>query len=129
MSNQRVIEAIAYREGKWWSIDMPDVPTATATRRMPDIEWMARECAALYLDVPEDSIDVHVTFRLPERVEERWRLARSKAEHARAEAVEAAELSREVIGDMRRDGFSLADIGRLLGVSAQRIGQIAGHRH
>lgn len=123
MNTQR-IEAIATREGKWWEINLPGLGTRTAARRLADVQEMAEECAALWLDVEPDTLDVHVRIDLPEDVRGEWEQARTKAERARAEESEAAALSRAVVRRLREDGYTYAEAAQLLGLSVQRVHQL-----
>ncbi|KQS08279.1 hypothetical protein ASG04_14315 [Curtobacterium sp. Leaf183] len=120
-----VYQARAHREGRWWAIDIPSVDAATQARRVTDVEWMARECVALTLDVPEDDVEIDVHFVLPDDARAKWEVSRQKAEAARSEAAEAASLAREVVRAMRADGYTYAETASLLGVSPQRVHQLA----
>lgn len=123
MNTQR-IEATATREGKWWEIDLPGLGTRTAARKLADVQEMAEECAALWLDVESDTLDVHVRVDLPEDVRHEWEQARTKAERARTEESEAAALSRAVVHRLRADGYTYAEAAQLLGLSMQRVHQL-----
>lgn len=77
------------------------------------------------LDVDDASIAIDVAYVLPDDARRRWDESRTKAEHARAEAAEAAALARQVIGGLRADGYSLTDLAAMLGLSTQRVHQLA----
>lgn len=124
MSKQRV-EAIAVREGRWWEIELPGLGTRTAARKLADVQAMAEEAAALWLDVEPDAIEVHVRTEIPEDVRTEWEAARAKAEHARTEEAEAAALSRTVVRKLRADGYTYSEAALLLGLSRQRAQQLA----
>ncbi|MBE7162911.1 MAG: hypothetical protein INR72_16850, partial [Williamsia herbipolensis] len=91
---ERRIRAVASRQGRWWFVDLPGIGASTQARRSADIAWMARECAAMTLDVDDASIAIDVAYVLPDDARRRWDESRTKAEHARAEAAEAAALAR-----------------------------------
>ncbi|WIB78817.1 hypothetical protein DEJ28_06890 [Curtobacterium sp. MCPF17_002] len=116
--------ATAHREGRWWSIEIPDADAVTQARRVADIEWMARECVALTLDVPETDVLIDVEFALPDDARAEWETSRQLAEHARQDAAEAARLARNVVARMRADGYTYAEVASVLGLSAQRIHQL-----
>lgn len=123
MNTQR-IEATASREGKWWEINLPGLGTRTAARKLADVQEMAEECAALWLDVEPDTLEVHVRIDLPEDVRSEWEQARTTAERARTEESAAAELSRAVVRRLRADGYTYAEAAQLLGLSKQRVHQL-----
>ncbi|ROP65677.1 sigma-70-like protein [Curtobacterium sp. ZW137] len=120
-----VYEARAHREGRWWAIDIPAAGAATQARRVADVAWMARECVALTLDVPETDVEIDVHFDIPDDTRAKWEVSRRKAEAARTEAAEAAALAREVVRAMRADGYTYAETASVLGVSPQRVHQLA----
>ncbi|GAA3339042.1 hypothetical protein GCM10017714_12890 [Curtobacterium pusillum] len=117
--------ARAHREGRWWTIDVPEARAVTQARRVSDVEWMARECVALTLDIPETEITVDVEFVLPDDARAEWEASRALAEHARQDAAEAARLARNVVARMRAEGYTYAEMASVLGLSAQRIHQLA----
>lgn len=123
MNTQR-IEATATREGKWWEINLPGLGTRTAARKLANVQEMAEECAALWLDVEIETLDVHVRIDLPADVRSEWEAARAKAERARTEESEAAALSRAVVRRLRADGYTYAEAAQLLGLSMQRVHQL-----
>ena len=55
---------LAERSGRWWAISVPELPGVfSQARRRDQIEAMARDAIALYLDVPLDSFAVSVHER------------------------------------------------------------------
>ena len=126
MSNKRkFVEAIAIREGEWWEIDLPDIGTRSSARKLGDVQHMAEEAAAVWLDVEPDTLDVHVSVRMPEDVAKEWERARQKAESARAQEADAAALSRHVVHTLRANGYTYSEAAQMLGVSSQRVHQLA----
>jgi hypothetical protein len=123
----RTFEAVAVHEGKWWEISFtdPELDTVTATRKIGDIQAMATDAAALWLDVDPATIEVHVSIAIPDQYRTDWEKAQAKASAARAEEAEAARLSRAVVRGLRDDGYTLAEAGVLLGLSKGRVHQLA----
>lgn len=117
--------ATAHREGRWWVIEIPAAGAVTQARRVADVQWMARECVALTLDVSEDDVAIDVEFVLPDDARAEWESSRALAEHARADAAEAARLARNVVARMREQGYTYAEMASVLGLSAQRVHQLA----
>jgi predicted RNase H-like HicB family nuclease len=49
------------RSGRWWAISVPDLPGVfSQARNRAQVEAMAREAIALYLDVSEDSFGLSI---------------------------------------------------------------------
>ncbi len=49
------------RAGSWWAISVPELPGVfSQARKRDNVEKMARDVIALYLDVPQDSFDITV---------------------------------------------------------------------
>jgi predicted RNase H-like HicB family nuclease len=47
--------------GSWWAISVPELPGVfSQARRRDEVEAMARDAIALYLDVPEGSFGISV---------------------------------------------------------------------
>lgn len=127
MMTTRTIEATASHEGKWWEISFhdDDLDTVTSTRNINDVESMATDAAALWLDVDPATIQVHVTYALPEAYRSSWETAQEKAAAAREAEADAARMRRTVIANLRADGYTLAEAGKLLGLSKGRVHQLA----
>lgn len=71
MQKNRTYEAVAYRDGNWWTFEIPELSTTingTPTvamgqaRTIAEIDQAALDVAALWLDVDEDSVAVNVTI-------------------------------------------------------------------
>lgn len=119
--------ATAERGEGWWAIRVVKLPGVfSQARRLDRVEGMARDAVALLLDIRPDSFDVTVRQVLSDEAER----VVSAAIEARAEALERQELasatSREAVRTLTRLGLAQRDIGRLLGLSHQRVGQLAG---
>jgi hypothetical protein len=124
----------AVRSGRWWAIDVPELPGVfSQARRLDQVEPMAREAIALMLDVPGDSFDLTVD---PDRASlgGRLRTVVEEALAARDEATTAQDHAsaamRHAVREIRASGYTSRDAGALLGVSNQRISQLektAGH--
>lgn len=55
------VTAVATRSGRWWAVEVPEVPGALTQALDPaDIPANVREAVHLITDVPEDEIDVIV---------------------------------------------------------------------
>jgi predicted RNase H-like HicB family nuclease len=109
----------------WWVASVRDVPGCHSQGRTID-EARRRVREALGLFAPDaDSAELTDTVRLPLRarraVDQAQRI-RARAEQAQTEARAAAEEAARVLAvDV---GLSVRDVGRLLGLSHQRVHQI-----
>jgi predicted RNase H-like HicB family nuclease len=109
------------RSGSWWSISVPEIKGLhSQARRLDQVEDIARDAIALMLDVPAESFAVEVRPELP-RAAARAVEARRAAKDA---AKEAEEGTTQAVRELLGDGFTVRDIGAMLGLSPQRISQI-----
>lgn len=116
--------AIASREGGWWIVRIPALDRITQSRRLDRVEATARDLIALWLDVPSDSFDVEVETELGSELDARVERVKSlRAEADRVQA-EASESVRALARSLAEHGWSLRDVGRVLGVSFQRVQQL-----
>jgi predicted RNase H-like HicB family nuclease len=116
----------AQRSGKWWALDVPEVPGVfSQVRRLDQAEAMARDAIAAMLEVDSDSFAIEIAPDFAPDVKDlldsvyRARQALDEAQRAAAAVVQhaAAVLT-------RKDGLSMRDAGRALGISHQRVAQI-----
>lgn len=118
------------RDHGWWAIRVAELPGVfSQARRLDGVEAMARDAISLLREVPPDSFDIVVRERLLPEVEK----IVTDALRARAEAAERQEVasakSREAVRTLTRLGLPHRDIGRLLDLSHQRVGQLASPTH
>lgn len=112
------------RDGKFWLIHVPEIDRHTQARNLREIEPMARDLVTVMTDVEPDSFAIDVQIELPASV--RGHLAEAeRARKAEAEARQhaAAEL-RAAAAELKAAEIPLRDLGKLLGVSHQRAGQL-----
>ncbi|MEW2441555.1 type II toxin-antitoxin system HicB family antitoxin [Micromonospora marina] len=110
------------RSGDWWAITVPEIKGVfSQARRLNQVEAMAREAIALLLDVDPQSFDVDVRPDLPQEVT-RARKARSALRKAEETAEEATVTAARALLEK---GYTVRDAGALLGISPQRVSQLA----
>jgi len=111
---------------RWWAIRVPGVRGVySQARRLDRVEYMARDAIALMLEVPEDSFRVVVKPDLGSELDaavSRARKARERADRAQREAAEAATVA---VTSLLALGLSMREAGQILGLSHQRVAQIA----
>jgi hypothetical protein len=100
----------------------------TLSRNLAEAEAMARGYIALDLDIPEDSFDVRVMPEVGDGLDELIKRTRGEiADAARAQS-RAAESSRALVQKLKLLGLSGKDTALVLGVTPQRVSQLAGAR-
>lgn len=121
--------AIAQRDGKYWFIRIPELGTnpdglPTQARNLTEVEPMARDLIAVYLDVPADSFDIEVQIELPDPVRKHLDRARRLADEAAEALTNSAQERRKAALELKAIGMTVRDIGAALGVSHQRAQQL-----
>ena len=120
-------QVIATRDGRWWMISVPEIDGLTQARRLADVEQMARELIAVTLDIRLSDVAVEVNFGdidgipVASCIEA---ISREKADAARLEE-DAAAKTKSLVKQLVASNVPLRDIGAMLGISFQRVHQLA----
>ena len=118
--------ATAERGEGWWAIRVAELPGVfSQARRLDRVGDVARDAIALFLDVPSDSFDVIVNQVLSNEAQVVVDAAIEAREAAQQHQEIASARSREAVRTLARLGLPQRDIGRLLGLSHQRVGQLS----
>ena len=126
MTAIREFDAVATREGKWWIITVPELDAVTQARNVREIDDMAGGLISAILDIDEDLIHVSVSLELPETVAAVWSEATILHEQAVADERRSSTLRRRAVRELlTSSGLSQKDAARVLGLSAQRVQQLA----
>ena len=121
------VEVERGRSGRWWLIDVPDVPAAhSQARRLDQVEEVTRDLIAAMTDTEPDSFGVDIHVELPGPVRADLQRAEELRQQAAASQHEAAILARSAARRLHDEGLPLRDIGKLLQVSHQRAHQLVG---
>ena len=115
------------RDGRWWMIDIPEIDGLTQARRIADVEQAARELVAVTLDVKLSEVAVEIRYQDVAGVpvgEQLNAINEEKAEAARLEEDAAAKTS-QLVRALVDQKVPVRDIGAMLGISFQRVHQIA----
>jgi hypothetical protein len=102
----------------------PEDGLPTWARNLAEVEPVARDLIAVYLDVPLDSFAVEVQVELPESVRHHLELAGKYADEAAHAQAAAAAQRRRAARELKAAGLTVRDIGAALGVSHQRAQQL-----
>ena len=116
----------AVRSGNWWAITVPDLPGVfSQSRRLDQVEPMAREAIALLLDVDTGQIGpIDIDIAPPALAAALIGKMNEALDTARQASEVAASARREAARALRADGLPMRDVGWLLGLSHQRVSQI-----
>jgi hypothetical protein len=118
--------ATAQRVGDgWWMVQCDQAPGALSqVRRLDQAADEHREAVAFVTGEPVEQVKVTVTPRLEQGVEDELAAVRSLANTAERAASQAAERRATLARQLHDDGLTIRDIGRIMGVSYQRAGQL-----
>ena len=117
--------ARCHREGRWWVVEVPELGHTTQARRLDKVEEMVRSLVQMFTDLDPSSatVTVDVVF-----VDDQTRVEVELARDSRARAVAAQQEATERLTQAARrlssQGYSVRDIGALLGLSYQRAQQL-----
>lgn len=122
---KNVYTARCYRSGKWWAIEVPEVPGAhSQARRLDQVEANAREAIGLILDVDGDTFDITVQVDLDDVVRGQVEALAQARERATEAQKNAAATAAGVAADLVARGLSTRDAGTVMGLSHQRVAQL-----
>ncbi|GAA1441340.1 type II toxin-antitoxin system HicB family antitoxin [Nocardiopsis tropica] len=110
------------KDGRHWSVDVPELRLHTFGATLADAEDMARDAIAGVLDVPVDRVSVDLVVQGAEELQAD--LAAARSERAAAEEHMRTAQARAVEALLAK-GASQRDTARLLGMSHQRVSQVA----
>lgn len=122
------VTATAVRSEGWWAIEVTGVPGGpfhTQTRRLDQVEAMVKDGIALMAEIPEAAIEVAVVPKLSQADAELIDAVHAASQDAATAAEFASKLSRQAVEQLRSEGMTVRDVGGLLGVSPQRVSQLA----
>jgi hypothetical protein len=126
-----VFVARCVRDGEWWAVSINDAEGVhirganTQAKRLDQVEDLARELVSVLLDVDEDSFDVTLDVDLPTEVSEEVMQAKDLRTKAEAIQQEATRIAARAAADLvRRQGLTMREAARVLGLSYQRVDQL-----
>lgn len=119
------IKALCEREAENWNVEVPEFGNLhLSAKRLDKVEAMVKEAAKNYGITENCDVVIKVIASMPglicdmEAAQEKMKQAAKLQEEASAEI-------RAVVGRMREQGLTMRDIAVLLGVTPQRVAQLA----
>lgn len=117
--------ATAHREDAYWVVRIEGVGV-TQGRNLAEAKVMAADLVVAMLDVEPAQVTVELDVDLPHGLGEAVTAARHSIAEAASAQRRAAEQSRALVRALRGDaGMTGKDIAAVLGVSEQRVSQLA----
>ena len=115
----------AYQDGKWWSLQVREMPNAISQVKSLDQadEWI-REAINIVSDEPEDSFDVEIIPVVGEELEAALAEAREFAAEFDQFQPRMVRMYRSVMLDLSKLGTKGKDIAAILKVSPQRVSRL-----
>jgi DNA-directed RNA polymerase specialized sigma24 family protein len=129
MAERKTYQATARRDGRWWLVTVKDPDTVGQARNLAEVEEVAREVIGLWFDTDPNNFDVSMTIEIPESARTAWNEAVLLEDQARRDEATAAALRRTAVQALRAEGLTMKDAGRVLGLSPQRVHQLAHPAH
>lgn len=108
-----------------WVLEVPELGVVSQTRSLAHSDAEVREAVAYQSGLDESEFDLDVVPVLPDEVrhlKDQADALQNKADEAMREAVRA---KRSVAAAIKGEGYSIRDMGRILGVSHQRAADLA----
>ncbi|MFI9382910.1 hypothetical protein [Kutzneria sp. NPDC052558] len=125
MAEVKTYHAEVTRDGKFWLIRIPEIGRSTQALHYRDVSTMASELIEIMEGVGGDDYDLHLKVNLPSSVEDHLARAEVLREEAIRKNAEAALESRAAVRELLAEGLSQREAGEVLGLSFQRVNQLA----
>jgi predicted RNase H-like HicB family nuclease len=112
---------------KWWFVHIDEIPGChTHGGNLAAARRNIFEAASVLLNVDESELVIEDEVRLPEQLRKAVEVARARRAEADQVRGAAQAATDEALRALNRSGLGLStrDIGDLLGVSHQRVGQV-----
>jgi predicted RNase H-like HicB family nuclease len=116
---------VARRSGDWWALEVPELERVfSQTRRLDQAPFAIQEVLEGVHDIAPGTYDLMLTADLA-GLNEFIERAKQTSKEAQAAAAKAREAQQSAIAQLREFGLPQRDVGEILGLSHQRVAQIA----
>ena len=128
MSEQRTYRATVAREPGWWIVTIPELNLVTQARRLRDVQRMATDVVAVWLDLDPAAVSVQVAdISAPAAIAQQMAQAKQLLAQASEEQELANRLARDAVHQLTHDlGLTLREAAKVLGIPLQRVVQLNG---
>ncbi|MEU6645397.1 hypothetical protein ABZ863_22985 [Saccharomonospora sp. NPDC046836] len=113
------------RDGRFWLVRVREIDRSTQALRYKDVAAMASDLIEIMDGLCSDEYDLRVTLQLPHSVKDHQARAEALREEAQRKQAEAAAENRAAVQELLALGLSEREAGDVLGVSFQRVSQLA----
>lgn len=113
------------RDGRFWLVRVPEIDRSTQALHYRDVRAMAAELIEIMTSLRSGAYDLDLTVELPTDVRDHLARAEVLREEADRKKAEAAAESRAAVRELLAQGVSQREAGELLGLSFQRVNQLA----
>jgi hypothetical protein len=115
----------ATRQGRWWALQCLELPSAfSQVTRLDKAAETIREAIAFVAQVAADSFEIEIIPKVPDSYTSEVRAAEQARALASSANRQAADHSRAAARALAKAGFTLRDIGVVMGISHQRAAQL-----
>jgi hypothetical protein len=121
----RTYHADVTRDGKFWLISIAEIGRSTEALRYRDVPVMAGELIQIMEGLDRKDFDLRINVNLPSVVQDHLARAEALREEAKRKNSEAATESRAAVRELLAQGLSRREAGEVLGLSFQRVSQLA----
>ncbi|MBM9469504.1 hypothetical protein [Nakamurella leprariae] len=118
-----VYHAQVQRDGKYWSVWVPEVERVTQARSLREVEPMVRDLVVV-MDPDAVIDDVRVEIQMPAAAADHFEAAQHLLELTQQANAAAAAERAAAAQSLKQAGLTVRDIGETLGVSFQRAHQL-----
>jgi DNA-directed RNA polymerase specialized sigma subunit len=125
VEEMRTYHAEVTRDGRFWLIRVREIDRSTQAIRYKDVTAMANELIEIMAGVSRDEYVLQLEVHLPSSVQDHLARAEVLREEAERKRAEAAAENRAAVRELLAQGLSQREAGDVLGVSFQRISQLA----
>ena len=125
MAEVKTYHAEVTRDGRFWLIRIPEIGRSTQALRYKDVPAMAAELIEIMTGAGSGDYELRLKVMLPSSVADHLAQAEVLREEANRKNAEAVAEARAAVRELLAEGLSQREAGEVLGLSYQRVGQLA----
>lgn len=125
--NHKKWQVFATPDANYFVLEVEGLPGATQAKGLKKVDSMVRDFIFEHTAEAHDGVEYDLHFRLPEDVNHALLEAQRMKLIADKTRKDAAQASTRAAKILRAQGFTVRDIGAMLGISFQRVQQFLSH--